>query len=72
LQVQPEAFHVWSNYNGASVSEIVPSFLLGAGVVVPVGSRGGMSMMLNYDVIQNKYSPYRAGIFYSVGYVVLL
>lgn len=72
LQAQPEIFRVWSDSDKESTSELVPSFLIGAGIIVPMGSRGGMSLMLNYDVVQNKYSPYRAGIFYSVGYTVLL
>jgi len=72
LQAQPEIFRVWTNWDGVSTSELVPTFLIGAGMIIPMGGRGGMSMMLHYDVVQNRYSPYRAGVFYSVGYTVLL
>jgi len=74
LQLQPEIFRVWekTKWNNQTNSEMVPTFLIGGGVVIPMGGRGGMSIMVNYDVVQNKHSPYHAGVFMSVGYTVLL
>jgi len=68
LQVQPEIYKMWGSIGGESISEIVPTFLGGAGVTIPLGNGGGMTMMLFYDIAQNKYSPYKDRLFYSVGY----
>ncbi len=70
LQVQPEAYYAWGNRIS---SQIVPCLLVGGGVTIPAG-RGGINMMLFYDVVQYKsdgykLSPYGDQIFYSVGYV---
>jgi hypothetical protein len=69
LQIQPEIYRMWGSSYGSSVSQIVPTLLLGGGVILPVGS---ISLMLYYDVVQNKYSPYGNGFFFSVGYIVTL
>ncbi len=71
LQVQPEGYYSWGNYGDGS--KFVPCLLLGGGVVIPAGNRGGISAMIYYDVIQYKsdginYSPYGNQIVYSIGY----
>lgn len=67
IGIQPEASRMWQTfeYNGGkdNNSEFVPSFLVGGGVRL-----GGMIAMIQYDVVQDKNSPYGNGIFYSVGY----
>jgi len=63
LQVQPEIYHMWGSSGGSSVSQIVPTFLAGGGIIIR-----GITMMLYYDLIQNSYTPYGGRIFYSVGY----
>ena len=68
IKVQPELYRMWGSSYGSSVSKLVPTFLVGGGIVVPVGNRGGILMMLYYDLAQNDYSPYGNRIFYSVGY----
>lgn len=65
LQAQPELYRTWGTYK----SELVPTFLLGGGVIMPMGSLGGISFSLFYDVIQNNRSPYSNNLVYSVGYV---
>ncbi len=66
LRVQPEIYSMW----GKNIpSKTVPCFLVGAGVTIPAGRVGGVSMMFYYDVAQNDYSPYGKEIFYSIGYV---
>ena len=73
LQLQPEIYRVWGNDNGLHVSQIVPALLAGGGVIIPLGSsRGGILLMLYYDLAQNSYSPYGNRIFFSVGYTVSL
>lgn len=66
FQVQPEVYRMWDNYYNNS--EIVPCLLVGAGVIIPAG-KGGISMMLYYDLIQDKYSPHNSRLIYSVGYI---
>lgn len=67
LSVQPEASRMWRSYdtsNGKEKSnEFVPSVLLGGGVRL-----GPVTAMIQYDVIQDKNSPYSDKIFYSIGY----
>lgn len=68
ISVQPEMSRMWQNikYNDGmefSESKFVPSFLIGGGVRL-----GGMMAMIQYDVVQDKNSPYGDNIFYSVGY----
>jgi len=67
LQIQPEIYRTWGSSYGSSVSHLVPTFLLGGGVILPVGS---ISLMLYYDLVQSKYSPYGNGFFFSVGYII--
>lgn len=68
LGVQPEISRMWQNikYNdGTKYSEnkFVPSFLIGGGLRL-----GGMVAMIQYDVVQDKNSPYGDNLFYSIGY----
>ena len=72
LQIQPEIYRVWGSSYGSSISQVVPTLLVGGGVIVPVGKSSGIFMMLYYDIVQNNYSPYGNRIFYSVGYTVSL
>ncbi|HZF63921.1 MAG TPA: hypothetical protein VEZ55_05540 [Chitinophagaceae bacterium] len=66
LQVQPEANYVFGKeiyYDSNPRQEytmdaqIVPSLLLGGGLVLPAG-RGATIISLFYDVLQNENSPY--------------
>lgn len=73
LQIQPEIYRMWGSSGGVPINRIVPAFLGGAGVIIPLGNRGGgIMMMLYYDLVQDKYSPYGNRLFYSVGYVITL
>ncbi len=69
IQFQPEIYKMWGNLQSYSIDETVPCLLAGAGLIMPVGSNGGVSMMLYYDLLQDDYSPYRDQIVYSIGYV---
>lgn len=75
LNAQPEMNYVWgkTTISGLSESRIdpkfVPSFLLGAGVAIPMGGRGGsMIAMLQYDIIQDNLSPYGRNAFFTFGF----
>lgn len=72
LQIQPEIYRMWGSSNGSSISKLVSTLLAGAGVIIPLGNGGGISLMLYYDLIQNDYSPYGDRLFYSVGYTIRL
>jgi len=67
LQVQPEVHRMWASH--LPESRIVPCLLVGGGAIMPAGTRGGVSMMFYYDLIQNRYSPYHDQLVYSVGYI---
>lgn len=68
LSVQPEINSFWGTDNGQKYSsQTVPALLLGGGLRIPAGS-GGVLMMIQYDIVQDKYSPYGNNIFYTVGY----
>ena len=66
FSVRPEISRMWltEEYNGHKYSDekFVPSVVLGGGLRV-----GGMTAQIKYDVVQNKYSPYGDGFFYSIG-----
>jgi len=70
VSVQPEANRMWMTQSpkgsgkGYSENKFVPSCIIGAGVRM-----GPVTAMIQYDVAQNKHSPYGDNIFYSVGYV---
>ncbi len=67
IGVQPEISRMWEKEtigrNTYDNNEFVPSVLVGIGF-----RYSGMIAMLQYDVIQNKNTPYGNSIFYSVGY----
>jgi len=70
VSVQPEITRMWrtlepkSSQGKISENKFVPSVVVGAGVRL-----GPITAMLQYDLVQNDYSPYGDRIFYSVGYV---
>ncbi len=77
LQVQPEAnyrFGKFVYYQENPVQEykmdavIVPSLLMGGGVVLPSGGRGAMIISIMYDVLQRENSPYGNQPVYSFGF----
>lgn len=67
LSLQPEISRVWQTRGGGayrySESSVAPTLLLGGGIMYQ-----GMMLMIQYDLIQNKYSPYGDGIFYTAGF----
>jgi hypothetical protein len=69
LLVQPEINRMWETLKeartGVSVKndKLVPTFLVGGGVRL-----GAMTLMLQYDLARNTYSPYGNRLVYSVGY----
>ena len=69
LMVQPEVNRMWRTYKNTQTGwvekteKLVPVCLVGAGVRL-----GPMSLMLQYDLARDDYSPYGNRIFYSVGY----
>lgn len=69
LMVQPELNRMWQTVKdirtgiSEKTEEVVPVCLVGGGVRF-----GPMTLMLQYDLAQDKYSPYGNRIFYSVGY----
>ena len=50
------------------ISSIIPAFLVGGGLRIPAGTAGSVLMMVQYDLIQDRYLPYGTSFFYSVGY----
>lgn len=71
--VQPEGQRRWgSDRWGRSESEFLPCVLIGGGLVIPTGPRGGMSVTFYYDVVQNEHSPYGDRVGYAVGYTLRL
>lgn len=65
LQVQPELYNFWGS--DEVDSKWVGCVLVGAGAYIPMGNRIGLSAMIYYDILQEKYSPYGDEIFYSLG-----
>lgn len=68
IGIQPEMSRMWKNIkysDGTKYNEtkFVPSFLVGGGFRL-----GNMIAMLQYDVVQDKNSPYGDGLFYTIGY----
>jgi hypothetical protein len=76
LQAQPELNYVFGKikyYDGTPSTNIdasiVPSLLLGGGVVFPAGN-GGFIVSVFYDVLQKPNSPYSDKPFFNFGYNV--
>ncbi len=69
LMIQPDIHRVWNTLENTSTGEkhttekMVPAFLVGGGLRL-----GSLIAMIQYDVVQDDYSPYGRNIFYSVGY----
>lgn len=63
LSVQPEISRVWYKLDGYSDSGVAPTCLIGGGV-----RYGGVILMLQYDVVQDKYSPYGNNLIYTAGF----
>lgn len=67
IGIQPEISRMWQtvkvNGMGYSETKFVPSFLVGGGV-----RYGGVIAMIQYDVIQDDYSPYGDNLVYTIGY----
>jgi hypothetical protein len=75
VSAQPEINYSWGKYRFAGGAPdqkmdgmFVPSLLLGGGLVIPTGGRGGMMLTMQYDVIQNERSPYGSSAFVNVGF----
>lgn len=75
LQVQPEANYSWGKYkfydgtpDQKLEGKVVPSLLGGAGAAIPTGGRGAFLIMVQYDLLQDKRSPYGNRAFYNFGY----
>lgn len=74
VQVQPEMNYTWGKQKyvgGAEVTldgKMVPSLLAGGGVAIPIGRKGAMLIMVQYDVLQQTRSPYGNRPFVSVGF----
>ncbi|MBZ5859270.1 hypothetical protein [Flavihumibacter profundi] len=77
-QLQPEMNYIWGSYSyGGSKSSlngtIIPSLLLGAGGIIPMGRSGGFVIMAQYDLLNkmgtgtNPGTPYGSNVFFSVG-----
>lgn len=75
VQVQPEANYIFGKqifYQPVKETykldaEIIPSFLVGGGMVTPT-PRGAMLFTVMYDVVQNPASPYGSRPIVNVGY----
>ncbi|MDR0349046.1 MAG: hypothetical protein LBH90_06095 [Tannerella sp.] len=52
-----------SSQHNDKIEKVIPSFLIGAGVRL-----GPVVAMLQYDLVQDTYSPYGTRIFYSIGF----
>lgn len=65
--IQPEMSRMWETleYKGSDTKyeKFVPSVLIGGGFRYM-----GVIAMIQYDVVQNDYSPYGDKLFYSLGY----
>lgn len=67
LSVQPEISRMWASIEdyGQKYSEtkFIPSFLVGVGFRLQ-----NAIALIQYDVVQDSYSPYGNSIFYTIGY----
>lgn len=69
LMVQPEMDRMWRTDKISSTGQtfkdekFIPVCLVGGGLRL-----GSVTAMIQYDVAQNKYSPYGNNVFYSIGY----
>lgn len=63
LHIQPEINYMSHTFAEEKRTELVPSLVAGAGV-----NFNSIMIMLQYDLIQDRYSPYGSNIFYSIGF----
>lgn len=63
LHAQPEINFMSHSFAGEKDTAFVPAFVAGAGV-----SFNSVTIMLQYDILQDRYSPYGNNIFYSIGF----
>ncbi len=81
IQAQPEMNYIWgsvkdysSNTKYSLNGKILPSFLLGAGGILPMGNVGGLLVMVQYDVLNktgygsDPSTPYGNKPFVSIGF----
>ena len=78
VQAQPELNYTWGKrkFSDGSIEDqrldpkFVPSLLVGAGAAIPLGGNGrsAMTVMYQYDVIQDPRSPYGSNAFLSIGF----
>ncbi|WP_152616727.1 hypothetical protein [Flavihumibacter solisilvae] len=81
ILVQPELNYIWGSYKyydpeikSSLNAKILPSLLVGAGGVLPMGGAGGLLVMVQYDVLHktgNGYdpgTPYGSNAFFSIGF----
>jgi len=75
LQAQPEINYTWGKqkyYDSRPDFKLEPKFvpclLVGGGAAIPMGGKGAMTIMLQYDVIQDVRSPYGTNPFLSIGF----
>ena len=80
-QLQPEMNYIWGKYddgyNENSLNgKILPSLLIGAGGMIPMGRSGGLMIMAQYDLLNKSNTatepgtPYGKNIFFSIGFNV--
>jgi hypothetical protein len=80
-QLQPEMNYIWGKYKSGNSEyslngKILPSLLVGAGGMIPMGRAGGLIIMAQYDLLNKSNSttqpgtPYGKNIFFSVGFNV--
>ena len=73
-QVQPELNYTWykQTYIGGDVNrqgpKFVPSLLVGGGAAIPLGQKGAMLVMIQYDLLQQPLNPYGSGAFFTIGF----
>lgn len=69
FKIQPEINRMWRTYESKSAGQkykeekFIPVCLIGGGLRF-----GAVTAMIEYDVAQNKNSPYGSDLFYSLGY----
>jgi hypothetical protein len=75
IQAQPEMNYTWGKvkfYDGTPDQKLdgkfVPALLVGGGAAIPIGGKGAMTVMLQYDLIQDVRSPYGTSPFLSIGF----
>jgi len=78
VQAQPELNYTWGKrkFSDGNIEDqkldpkFVPSLLVGAGAAIPLGGNGrsAMTVMYQYDVIQDPRSPYGSNAFLSIGF----